>query len=220
MSRTDDDLRTMLADGTLTTSLLGDVCDRHGFYHQFLPPAVHCQNPALTLVGRAMPVLTAEVFSPQPRPFGRLTDALDQLQPGEVYVGGGGLMRNASWGELLTVIAKERGAAGAVIDGWHRDTRAVNAEQWPVYSRGSYGQDAGVRSQVLDFRVCVELGRVTIQPGSLVVADVDGVLVLPPAMEQEIIEGALEKSGKERELRAAILGGMSSTDAWNTYGVL
>ena len=220
MTHTDAQLRQLVVDGALSTSLLGDVCDLMGAYHQFLPAAVRSLDRSLTLVGRAMPVVTADVFGPQKRPFGLLTDALDQLGPGEVYLGGGGLMRSASWGELLTVTAKARGAAGAVIDGWHRDTRAVRQERWPVFSRGSFGQDAGVRAVVVDYRTPVEIGAVRVEPGSLVVGDVDGVLVVPPAEEQDIVEGALAKGRQENEVRSAIRSGMSSGHAWDRFGVL
>jgi regulator of RNase E activity RraA len=220
MTFTDNEIRNLVETGDLTSSLLGDVCDAHGRYHQFLPPQLKCIDPLLTLTGRAMPVITYDVFAPQQRPFGLLTEALDQLQMGEVYIGGGGLMRNASWGELLTVTAKGRGAVGAILDGWHRDTRAVLNEQWPVFSRGSYGQDAGARSQVIDYRAPVEMGGVFIEPGNLLVGDADGVVVVPRDIEHEVIEEALDKFQKEAQVRSAIRSGVPSSQVWAQYGVL
>ncbi len=220
MSTTDTEIRAMLEDERLSTALLGDICDLHGRYHQFLPPEIKGIAPATILVGRAMPVLTQDVFAPQPRPFGALTDALDQLESGEVYVGGGGLLRNASWGELLTITAKGRGAVGAILDGFHRDTRAVLREDWPVFSRGSFGQDAGVRSVVIDYRVPTEVGGVRVDPGALLVGDADGVMVVPLDIEQEIVEAALAKAEAESEVRTVIRNGSSSNRAWATFGVL
>jgi 4-hydroxy-4-methyl-2-oxoglutarate aldolase len=216
----DADIRERVATGALNTSLLGDVCDRLGHHHQFLPPYIRPFDETASLVGRAMPVLQADVYAVQKRPFGLLTDALDQLQPGEVYVVGGGLQRSASWGEILTATARSRGAAGAVIDGWHRDTRALRRERWPIFSRGAWGQDAGVRSSIIDYRVGIDVGGVRVEPGSLIVGDADGVIVIPHDLEQEIVSGAVAKAAAEHEVREAIRAGMSSGMAWDHFGVL
>ena len=112
---------------------------------------------------------------------------------GEVYIARGGRIDCAAWGEIMTTVAKARGASGAVIDGYHRDTLQVRAQGWPVFSRGSYGQDAGVRASVRDFRVPIEIGGVRITPGDLVVGDVDGVVLIPQAIEDEVIERSLAK---------------------------
>lgn len=95
--------------------------------------------------GRAMPVVLEQVHGIPSEPFGRLTEALDQLRQGEVYLAAAAGLPCASWGEILTATAIGRGAAGAVIDGFHRDTVGVLRQQWPVFSRGAYGQDAGRR---------------------------------------------------------------------------
>jgi len=204
----------------LGTAVLGDVLDLLGYRHQFLPPQIRPLAPDGTLVGRAMPVLIAPVFGPQPRPFGRLTEALDQLRPGEVYLARGGGAPCAAWGELLSVTARGRGAAGAVIDGYHRDTRKILELGWPVFSRGPYAQDAGVRTTVIDFRVPVEFGGALVEPGDLIVGDIDGVLAIPSACEAEVIERAARKVAAEQEVRAAIEAGMSSTEAFARHGVL
>jgi regulator of RNase E activity RraA len=167
-----------------------------------------------------MPVLVAQVCGAQPRPYGALTEALDQLQPGEVWVAHGGGARCAAWGEILTATARARGAAGAVLHGYHRDTPKVLAQDWPVFSHGAFGADAGVRSSVIAYRVPIEIGDVRIEPGDLLVGDVDGVVVVPRALEEEVLERALEKASAENTVLTAIRDGMSSTDAFAKYGVL
>ena len=62
-------------------------------------------------------------------------------------------LNSASWGELMTATAKMRGAVGAVLNGFHRDTPQVLEQNWPVFSRGRYAQDASVRSAVVDYAV-------------------------------------------------------------------
>lgn len=209
-----------LVRARLGTPVIGDVCDSLGRVHQCLPPQIHPMLPDMKLVGRAMPVLMADTFGGSPKPFGLLTEALDQLQAGEIYISGGGLQRSAYWGEILTVTSKQRGAVGAIIDGWHRDSRQILDQDWPVFSRGAFAQDSGARSQVTAYRVPIEVGGVLISPGDLVVADLDGVVVIPKDVETQVIELALEKAGKENLVLTAIKGGMSSSEAWEKFGVL
>lgn len=204
----------------LYTPVVGDILDGFGCYHQFLPYPIQPMHTSDVIVGRAMPVLMIDVYGPQKKPFGLLTEALDQLQQGEVYIASGGEMRCAYWGELLTATARVRGAAGAVINGFHRDTHQVVAQNWPVFSRGRYGQDSSVRTQVADFRCDIQVGDVWIEPGDLVFGDLDGVLVIPKKYEEEVIIKALEKARGEKVVRKEIENGMSSTDAFKKYGIL
>jgi regulator of RNase E activity RraA len=204
----------------LYTPVIGDILDTLGFTHQFLPVEIKPISPQMTVVGRAMPVILGDVYGIQRKPFGRLTEALDQLQPGEIYLAKSGHAQCAAWGELLTATAKVRGATGAVIDGFHRDTPQILLQDWPVFSSGSYAQDAGVRSVVVDYRVPIEIGGVSIQSGDLIVGDRDGVVVIPQAVELEVIERALDKAKAENVVRKAIEGGMSSTDALKKFGIL
>ena len=204
----------------LYTPVVGDILDALGRYHQFLPQPVQPLREAMVLAGRAMPGLMIDVHGPQRKPFGLLTEALDALQPGEVYVCGGGAMRCAYWGELLTATARTRGAAGAVIDGYHRDTPKVLEQDWPVFSRGRYAQDSSVRTAVTAFRCPIEIGGVWIEPGDLVFGDLDGVVVIPRALEQDVVPRALEKARGEKLVRKAIEGGMSATAAFKQFGIL
>ncbi len=204
----------------LYTPVIGDILDQMGFTRQFLPDAIRPIQPHMKVVGRAMPVLIADTFGDPARPFGRMTDALDQLEPDEIYLARGSRTPCSAWGEILTATARSRGAAGAVIDGFHRDTPKIVQQDWPVFSWGSYGQDAGVRSIVVDYRVPVEIGQVKIYPGDLVVGDVDGVLVIPRSVEDEVLMRALQKASTENLVLNAINNGMSSTEALASFGVL
>lgn len=204
----------------LYTPVVGDILDALGRYHQFLPAPVQPMDPAMVVVGRAMPVLMIDVHGPQAKPFGRLTEALDDLRPGEVYLAGGGAMRCAYWGELLTAAARTRGAVGAVVDGYHRDTPRVLEQNWPVFSRGRFAQDSSVRTAVAAFRCPIEIGGVWIEPGDLVFGDLDGVVIVPRRLEVEVISRALEKARGEKKVRKAIEAGMSATEAFKTFGIL
>jgi regulator of RNase E activity RraA len=204
----------------LYTPVVGDILDDLGFTRQFLPQPIQPLREAMALAGRAMPVVMIDVFGKQKKPFGLLTEALDQLEPGEIYLASGGDMRCAYWGEILTATAKQRGAVGAVINGFHRDTPKVLEQDWPVFSRGRYAQDSSVRTQVVDYRCPIEIGAVSVQPGELVFGDLDGVVIVPKAVEAEVIERALGKARGEKLVRKEIEAGMSSTAAFKKYGIL
>ena len=204
----------------LYTPVVGDILDDLGFTRQFLPQPIQPLREEMKLAGRAMPVVMIDVYGRQKKPFGLLTEALDQLEPGEIYLASGGDMRCAYWGEILTATAKARGAAGAIINGFHRDTPKVLEQNWPVFSRGRFAQDSGVRTQVVDYRCPVEIGQVSVLPGDLVFGDLDGVVIVPKKVEAEVIEKALAKARGEKLVRKEIEAGMSSTAAFKKYGIL
>ena len=220
MTASTDQERFDLVNEHLYTAVLGDVLDTLGYYHQFLPPQIRGMRPEMRLVGRAMPVLIADVFGPQSKPFGLLTEALDDLQPGEIYIARGCTQPAAMWGEILTATAMVRGARGAVVDGYHRDSVKVLGQGFPVFSTGAYALDSSVRTVVRDFRVPIEIGEVSISPGDLIVGDIDGVLVIPAAVEDEVIERARTKAATENVVRIAIEAGMTATEAFARHGVL
>lgn len=204
----------------LNTSVVGDILDELGYYHQILPPEFQPLRMSDKLIGRAMPVLMIDVYGPQKQPFGKLTEALDQLQPNEIYIATGGAMRCAYWGEILTATAKKRGAVGAVINGYYRDATMVLEQDWPVFSRGRYAQDSAVRTQVVDYRCDIEIGQVWIKPGDLIFGDLDGVVVIPKITEREVVAKAVKKVRGEKVVRKEIENGMSSTEAFHKYGIL
>ena len=204
----------------LYTPVVGDILDEMGYTHQFLPPHIRPMQSEMKIAGKAMTVLMIDVFGPQEVPFGRLCECLDQIQENEIYICTGGTKRCAYWGELLTATAKSRHGAGAVVDGYHRDTPQVLEQNWPVFSMGGYAQDSSVRTQVVDYRCTIEIGQVTINDGDYIFGDVDGVVIIPKEIAKEVIDRALSKAGKEKSLRKAVEGGMPVTEAFKIYGVL
>jgi len=217
----------------LYTPVVGDILDQMGYGHQFLPAAIRplaSQVPAhlltgvkganwMKLAGYACTVLENDVFGVPKKPFGYMTEALDQLKPNEIYIATGA-HNSALWGELLTASAKARGAVGAVLDGYSRDTPMVLEQDFPVFCAGTWAQDSSIRTYVFDYRCDIEIGQVTIHDGDLIFGDVDGVLVIPRAIAAEVVERALEKAATEKTMRRAIENGMPVTEAFERFGVL
>jgi regulator of RNase E activity RraA len=149
-----------------------------------------------------------------------MLEALDDLKPGEIYLCTGGSPRYACWGELMSTRALQCGAAGAVINGYSRDTRGILALGFPTFSLGRYAQDQGPRGKVVDFRIPIEIEGVRIEPGDILVADLDGVCVVPRRAEQDVFAAAFEKARTENTVRAALERGMTTVEAFRTFGVL
>lgn len=73
---------------------------------------------------------------------------------------------------------------------------------------------------VFDYRCDIQIGQVTIHDGDIIFGDIDGVLVIPKGIAEEVIEKALEKAATEKSMRQAIEDGMLVTEAFEKYGVL
>jgi regulator of RNase E activity RraA len=153
--RSDDEMFDVMKK-ELFTAVVGDVMDKAGLQHQFLPPSIKPLHPSMVVLGRAMPALTADVFeeravssqnSLMAVPFGLMIQALDSLQRNEVYVCTGASPNYALWGGLMSTRARQLGATGAVLNGYSRDTAEILRLGFPTCSLGGYAQDQGPRGR-------------------------------------------------------------------------
>ena len=224
-----DDELFILVKKELFTCVVGDVMDKMRLQHQFLPPQIRPLRQDMVLIGRAMPVLSVNVFEEKvtgtantlmDAPFGLMLEALDDLRPNEIYVNTGSAPRNALWGELMSIRARKLGSNGAVLDGYVRDTKAILKMNFPVFSFGSYGQDSAPRYKVVDYRVPIEIGNVRLEPGDYVLGDIDGVCVVPVEAATEAFTKALEKVRGEKLVRKALEAGSSAVAAFNKHGIM
>ena len=218
-----------IAKRELFTSVVGDVMDKLKLFHQFLPPQIRPLDPSYVLIGRSMPVLSGDVFEERvtgsanklmEKPFGLMLEALDDLKLNEIFVNTGSSPRNALWGELMTTRARILGAAGAVVNGYTRDTRAVLKMGFPVFAFGSFGQDSAPRYKVYDFRVSIEIGQARIEPGDILFGDIDGVCVIPARAEVEVFSLALEKARGEELVKKDLEQGVSAVSAFERHGIM
>jgi regulator of RNase E activity RraA len=225
---TDDDLFT-LARRELFTAVVGDVMDKLGLLRQFLDPRIQPLRNDMVVLGRAMTVLEADCFierahaSNNPlmaKSFGLMLEALDDLKKNEVYICTGSSPSYALWGELMSTRALKLGAAGAVVDGYSRDTNGILKLHFPCFSYGRFAQDQGPRGKVIDFRVPIEINGVKINSGDIVFGDLDGVLIVPKTHEEEIFTLALEKARGEKIVANAIKNGMPAVEAFKKFGIM
>jgi len=222
-----DDELFQLVRKELYTAVVGDIMDKLGLLNQFLPPQIMPLNENSFIIGRAMPVLEADVVSESSKhnailnkPFGLMLEALDDLKKNEVYICTGASPSYALWGELMSARAIKLGAAGAVVDGYSRDTLGIKKLGFPVFSYGRYAQDQAPRGKVIDFRVPINIKGVNVNPGDIVLGDIDGVCIVPAEAEEQVFTLAFEKARGEKMVLNKIQEGMSSKDAFEQYGIM
>ena len=213
----------------LFTAVVGDILDQMGFRHQFLAPQIKILNPDTVVLGRAMPVLEADVYEEHSssghwqqgnQSFGIMFEALDSLKENDVYITSGSSPNYALWGGLMSNRAIACKSAGAVLDGYCRDSREILELNFPVCCLGTYAQDQGVRGKVLDFNCAIEFNGIPVRPGDVVFGDRDGTLIVPKEAVEEAFSRAFEKVSTENKVRDAIRQGMSTVEASKTFGVM
>ncbi len=218
-----------IARRELNSALLGDVLDQMGYRHQFLSPDLKPLDPGMVVVGRAMPVLETDIdpdgFEPgtvvgSDKPFGLMFEALDDLKEDEVYICSGSSSDYALWGELMSTRALKLAAAGAVVNGYSRDTPGILKLNFPTFSLGTYAKDQRPRGRVIGYRLPITWDGIIIEPGTIIFGDRDGVVVIPGEIEKEVVYGAIEKARAEKLVAKALLQGMSSVEAFGKYGVM
>ena len=222
MSSASDQVITLaMMREALYSAVVCDACDALGFPNQSPRVPLQPQTTAGVLIGRAKTTLWAEMAHADPRPYELELKAVDTCRPDDVLIAAaGGSMRSGLWGELLSTAARKSGCVGAIVDGAVRDVAKMTVMGFPVWARGASPYDSKDRNRVIDLDVPVEIGGVRIAPGDLVVADTDGLVVVPQAAEAAILRHAWNKVHAENTVRDAIAAGLSASEAFKKYGVL
>lgn len=205
----------------LTAAVVCDALDAMGLHRQSPRIPLRPLTVPGVLVGRCKTTLWADMAHPDPRPYELELKAVDGCRPDDVLVcAAGGSVRAGVWGELLTTAARNTGCVGVVVDGSVRDVTRMRQTGFPVFARGTCVYDSKDRQRVIDLDVPVEIDGVAFGPGALVIADEDGVVVVPREAEAEAVRRAWEKVHAENEVRDAIRAGMKAAEAFDRYGVL
>jgi len=204
-----------------TAAVVCDALDAEGYRHQSPRVALRPQTGEGVLIGRCKTTLWADMAHPDPRPYELELKAVDSCRPDDVLIAAAaGSMRSGIWGELLSTAARNSGCVGVIVDGAIRDVARMRQMGFPVFALGTSPYDSKDRQRVIDLNVPVEIDGVTFTPGDLVVADVDGVVVVPRAIEAAVVRRAWDKIHAENQVRDAIRGGMKATEAFERFGVL
>lgn len=203
----------------LHTAVLADVLDRLGYRDQAFRAGIRPLFPGARAAGMARTVQTVPVLGQIPaEPYKGEMAAVDALGPGDVMVVSE--CDWSFWGELLSTAARYRDCRGVVIDGYTRDTKAITEMGFPVFCRGIHPADSLGRIDVAEYDVPIRCGGVLVNKGDLILADDDGVVVIPRDVAEETITLAEEKIRGENLVRKALSEGMSVTEAFRVHGIL
>lgn len=204
----------------LYTAVVTDVLDSLGLRHQAIGVSLPRQSGMGVLLGRAKTTLWEDCEHDE-RPYELELVAVDECRRDEVIVAAAaGSIRSGIWGELLSTAARNRGCAGALIDGAVRDVAPMDAMGFLVFARGTCPLDSLHRQRVTAVDVPVEIGGIAIRPGDLVIADADGCAVIPREVEEEALAKAWDKVTAENTVRNEIRAGSKAADVFKKYGVL
>lgn len=207
----------------LFAAVLSDCLDQSGVRDRALPPRIRPLDEGSVMVGRARTAVFMEVFAQAPgdNPYEMEIALIDSLQPGEIPVFAcGNPERVAPWGELLSTAASVRGAAGALMDGCTRDTKAIRAMGFPVFHGGIAPLDTKGRARIMAIDVPIECAGVPVRSGDLVFGDADGVVVVPQDLEAEVLDLAFAKVEGERDSLRDLRAGQSLGHVFARYGIL
>ncbi len=225
MTFASDDERFSFMRGDLYVAAVCDILDAMGHrqqaMHQRLRPLLPDRHNC-GFAGRARTFRWMETdYIVEDDPYGLEIEAMDSLGPGDVAVHSTDHAgTNAPWGELMSTVAQRNGAVGCVCDSQVRDCNRIIDMGFPVYFAGIRPLDSQGRSRVMAYDVPVMCGDVLVRPGELVFADFDGIVVIPSEIEDEVLEHAREKVGKESASRSELLAGKTLREVFDRHGVL
>jgi 4-hydroxy-4-methyl-2-oxoglutarate aldolase len=150
---------------------------------------------------------------------------LSRAQPGDVIVvAAHGCTRTAMWGGLMSTLSQKAGIAAGIVDGAIRDVDEIRDLGFPVWYRGTVPRPSPTavhgRTEPVQVNVPVVVGGQVIEPGDIVVADENGIAVVPTAIAEQVLEGTRHQIGKERVIREKINSGASVSQLLAEFGHL
>lgn len=193
----------------LDTPGVSDALDKLGIPGQALG-IMPLGNYEKTTVGPAFTVR----YVPADNPPGTVGDFIDDVAIGDVVViDNGGRTDCTVWGDILTQYAGLRGISGTVIDGVCRDVNRALTDKYPLFSAGRWMRTGKDRVQVGGVNESISMGRVRVNPRDIVVADANGVVVVPRSRAREVAEVATRIEKTEEGIRELISQGATIAEA-------
>ena len=205
---------------SLSTALVCDALDSLGLREQSPRLAWPVKTTAGVLVGRCKTTLWSERTTADSHPYEKELLAVDTCQPDQVMIAAaGGSLRSGLWGELLSTAARNSGCVGAIVDGAVRDVAQMTEMQFPVFSKAISAKGT-VKSTLGSVNIPVVCAGVHVNPGDVVIADADGVVIVPAGIAQQAADAAEAREANEGEKRAKLAKGVLGLDMYNMRGPL
>ncbi|MEN8238525.1 MAG: RraA family protein [Actinomycetota bacterium] len=219
-----DDLRERFGAGVdlIGTPQASDALDTLSLTNQSIVGSITPLRKGMWAFGPAATVEFApDETMPDDDPYGDAIRFIDGLAAGSVaVVASSSPDRSALWGELFTAAAKGRGAVGVLTNGRTRDTEKVLALDLPVFGDGFHNSDFKGRQRVVSMGEPVSMNGVVIRPEDWILADNDGVVVVPAQSLDACIEAAVNRLTGESTVLEELLDGDTLRGVWERHRLL
>lgn len=205
----------------LYSGIISDVLDGMGYRNQALAGGISPLTDDTVIFGPAFTSIGTTVYSMPENPLVAQCKVVDQLGEDEIYVlVTRGDYNCAVFGELFATAVNARKGAGVLLDGYARDVKALKEMKFPLFYKGRDVRTSKGRCEINECQIPVILDGVTIRPGDYIFGDIDGVIVIPKEVAEEVIRQAAETVEKENEVRTRLLNGSTLQKAYEEIGAI
>lgn len=216
MARNSEMIKEILYSG-----IISDVLDGMGYRNQALAGGISPLTDDTVIFGPAFTSIGTTVYSMPENPLVAQCKVVDQLGEDEIYVlVTRGDYNCAVFGELFATAVNARKGAGVLLDGYARDVKALKEMKFPLFYKGRDVRTSKGRCEINECQIPVILDGVTIRPGDYIFGDIDGVIVIPKEVAEEVIRQAAETVEKENEVRTRLLNGSTLQKAYEEIGAI
>ena len=202
---------------------ISDILDAMGFRKCAASPhaLIRPLYPQAVCAGRVRTLLNAPKRTGREDPYKMAIALMDSLRPGDVAVATAAKpLETGIMGELSATAMRSRGARGCLVDGYTRDARKIVRMRFPVFAKGISPIDTTDRAAVVDIDCPVIFAGRRIAPGTIVFADLDGIVFIPKEVEKEAIHEAVRRVRAESKVRKALGAGKKVREVWDKYHVM
>ena len=205
----------------LYSGAISDVLDTMGYRNQCIGKELSPLRDDDVILGPAFTSIATEVYSMPESPLTAQCRVVDQLQEGQVYVlVTRGNYNCAVFGELFATAVLQRKGVGVLLDGYVRDIKSLKEMELPLFYSGHDPRTSKGRTEINECQIPVIMHGVTIRPGDWIFADLDGVVVIPQEIAEQVFEKAIETMEKENRVRSNLRNGCSLERVYSEIGAI
>ena len=219
--KTDEELFEFLERNAYAAAF-SDILDEMNLRRQIVSPEARIRplDESYVALGRAVTLVNDE-DSRMEEPYELVIRCIDELTRNTILVTTGrNCFETGIMGELTATALRARGCRAAVVNGYTRDARKLIKMNYPTFAWGASPIDTTGRVRVVEYNVPITIGGVTIKPGDLVFADLDGIAVIPKEIEKEVVPLVIARVSTENMVRRELAEGKRMSDVWSKYHVL
>jgi 4-hydroxy-4-methyl-2-oxoglutarate aldolase len=203
----------------LYTGVVADILDTKGVRNHSLPASIRPLKEPMKVAGPAFTCLGVPVGDITSDDTPMLIKMLEALTPHCVMVlTASGDRSSSHWGEIMTLSARQRGCTGAVVDGGVRDAPLILKMNFPVFVEFFMPASSISRWELKEFQTAIKVGETGIFPGDFVLGDMDGVVIIPQGLIEEVLVDAEKAARREQRMRQALRRGMPLHEVNKKFG--